>query len=379
MIADKVRMDPFAYALKAAIGPDSVVLDIGAASGIHALLACKFGARHVYAIESNEAIHLAREVAQENGFADRITFIHDLSTKVTLPERADVIVSDLRGVLPLFGAHIPAIVDARQRHLAPGGTLIPKRDTLWVALVGAGRVYREIVKPWDHPYGLAMEEAKQIVLNSWTADLTEGFRPGNLLMPPHNWAVLAYESMVDPDVVSMNSVHQASRNGTAHGLLIWFDAELYEGIGFSNGPQAARPAEVYGRGFFPLLAPVPIAEGDIIKLSIQANLVNGEYDWSWHTHIQARDDTTLIKADFKQSNDVDNAFTLKWITGQVKDSRPTLGDEGRVDLFILGRMDGQATLDQIAQETQNAFPARFKDQQAALNHVYELAQQYRGG
>ena len=379
MIADRVRMDPYAYALKAAIGPDSVVLDIGAASGIHALLACKFGARHVYAIEPNEAIHLAREAAQENGFSDRITFYHDLSTQVTLPERADVIVSDLRGVLPLFGAHIPAIVDARQRHLAPGGTLIPKRDTLWVALVGAGRVYKELVKPWDHPYGLAMEEARRIVLNSWTADLTEGFRLGNLLMAPHNWAVLDYESILEPDVVSMNSIHKASRDGTAHGLLIWFDAELFEGIGFSNGPQAARPAEVYGRGFFPLLAPVPIAEGDIIKLSIQANLVNGEYAWSWHTHIQAREDATLIKADFKQSNAVDNAFTLKWITGQVKDSRPALGDEGRVDLFILGRMDGRATLDQIAQETQNAFPARFKDQQAALIHVYELAQQYRGG
>ena len=38
MIADRARMDPYAYALKAAIGPDSVVLDIGAGTGIHALL-----------------------------------------------------------------------------------------------------------------------------------------------------------------------------------------------------------------------------------------------------------------------------------------------------------------------------------------------------
>ena len=29
MIADKVRMDPYAYAMKAVIGPDTVVLDIG--------------------------------------------------------------------------------------------------------------------------------------------------------------------------------------------------------------------------------------------------------------------------------------------------------------------------------------------------------------
>ena len=125
MIVDDVRMDAYAYALKAAVTPDSVVLDIGAATGIHALLACKFGARQVYAVEPNDAIHLARQIAAVNGFAGRIEFIQDLSTRISLPELADIIVSDMRGVLPLFGQHIPAIVDARQRHLAPGGRLIP--------------------------------------------------------------------------------------------------------------------------------------------------------------------------------------------------------------------------------------------------------------
>ena len=137
MIADQVCMDAYARALKAAVTPNSVVLDIGAATGIHALLACKFGARQVYAVEPNDAIHLAREVAVANGFGGQIDFIQDLSTNVVLPEPADIIVSDMRGVLPLFGQHIPAIVDARQRHLATGGLLIPQRDTLWVALVEA--------------------------------------------------------------------------------------------------------------------------------------------------------------------------------------------------------------------------------------------------
>jgi hypothetical protein len=61
-----------------------------------------------------------------NGYADRITFHQTLSSAITLPQPADVIVSDLRGVLPLMQHHIPAIVDARQRLLAPGGVLIPR-------------------------------------------------------------------------------------------------------------------------------------------------------------------------------------------------------------------------------------------------------------
>jgi len=379
MIADRVRMDPYAYALKAAIRPDSIVLDIGAATGIHALLACKFGARHVYAIESNVAIHLAREVAQANGYGDRITFIHDLSTRVTLPERADVIVSDLRGVLPLFGEHIATVVDARKRHLAPGGTLIPKRDKLWVALVEAGRTYKDLVKPWDYPYGLAMEEARQIALNSWAEGDTDGFRPGNLLMAPHNWSVLEYESIVDPNVAGLNSSHKATRSGTAHGLLIWFDAELFEEIGFSNGPQESRPAEVYGRGFFPLLAPVAIDEGDSIKLTIEAELVDGEYIWRWSTRIQAREDASVIKADFKQSTANDSVLSPERLAGQAKNSRPVLGDAGQIDLFIMGKMDGRATVAQIAREMFSLFPDRFKDQGEALIHVYEVAQQYRDG
>ena len=61
MLDDHVRMDAYAYALKLAVRPDSIVLDIGTATGIHALLACKFGAKKVYAVESNDLIQLARE------------------------------------------------------------------------------------------------------------------------------------------------------------------------------------------------------------------------------------------------------------------------------------------------------------------------------
>ena len=45
MIVDHLRMDAYAQALKSVIRPETVVLDIGAATGIHSLLACKFGAK----------------------------------------------------------------------------------------------------------------------------------------------------------------------------------------------------------------------------------------------------------------------------------------------------------------------------------------------
>src|SRR5438034_88429 len=97
MMCDSSRMAAYDRALRAACGLDSVVLDLGTGTGIHALLACRAGARHVYAVEWSDAIAIAREIAQANGFADRITFIQGRSTDITLPEPVDVVVMDLRG------------------------------------------------------------------------------------------------------------------------------------------------------------------------------------------------------------------------------------------------------------------------------------------
>ena len=44
----------------------------------------------------------ARELAEANGFADRMEFIRGDSRLIELSERVNVIVSDIRGTLPLF-------------------------------------------------------------------------------------------------------------------------------------------------------------------------------------------------------------------------------------------------------------------------------------
>ena len=167
MLADRVRTDAYAEALRRAVKPDSVVLDLGCGPGLFALLACKFGARRVYAVEPDNTINLAREAALANRFADRIEFFQSLSTEITLPEPATIIISDLRGVLPWFQHHIPAIVDARARLLAPDGVLIPRRDVLWVAVVEAADEYEKIVGPWqDNEFGVDLSAGVSRITNT---------------------------------------------------------------------------------------------------------------------------------------------------------------------------------------------------------------------
>src|SRR5712691_7013924 len=152
MIADEQRTDAYARALEARVTDGAVVADLGTGSGIMALIACRAGARRVYAIEPDDVIQVAREAAAANGFADRIHFIQATSTGLDLPEPVDGIVSDLRGALPFFGGGIAAVIDARNRWLTRGrGWLIAERDTLWASLVASPRLRSRCVTSWDKP------------------------------------------------------------------------------------------------------------------------------------------------------------------------------------------------------------------------------------
>ena len=113
MIGDGVRMAAYRRALSSSVRPDCVVLDIGTGTGIMAMLALRYGARRVYAIEPANIIQVARETAAANGMQDRIVFVQDLSSRASLPERVDLIVEDLRGASPWHGTHLLDVMDAR--------------------------------------------------------------------------------------------------------------------------------------------------------------------------------------------------------------------------------------------------------------------------
>jgi len=291
MLADAPRMDAYTGALRQAVKPDSVVLDLGCGPGVFALLACKFGARRVYAVEPDNIVNVAREAAVANGCADRIEFFESLSTEIALSEPATVIISDLRGVLPWFEQHIPSIIDARERLLARGGVLIPRRDVLWAAVVEAPEQYDELVGPWQK-FDLDLSAGTRLITNTWRKSY---LKPEQLLVDPVCWTSIDYYEVQNADVQGEIS-WRASRNGTAHGVAVWFDSELADGIGFSNHPAAAKM--IYGVGLFPFSQPVGINAGERIELRLAADLVQDGYVWRWDTEFFAG---ARLKASFKQS------------------------------------------------------------------------------
>lgn len=368
MLEDTPRLHAYVAALKETVTSDSVVLDLGCGPGYFSLLAAQLGARRVYAIEPDPVIQLAREAAASNGLADKIEFFECFSTDVTLPEKATIIVSDLRGVLPWYQQNLASIIDGRNRLLARGGVLIPRRDVLWAALVEAADKYKEIVGPWEQP-ALNLSSAKTAATNTWRKAY---LKPEQLLTTPVSWAILNYDEFEDLDCKAEIS-WQVERPGIAHGFNVWFDSELVGDIKFSNHPK--EPELIYGSGLFPFPHPVELARDDQVELQLSADLIRDDYVWRWNTTIldgQSRE----MKANFKQSTLYRTPLSPAKLRKQAATYKPSLNQKGQIKSFILQLMTGDHSLEEIATQVVARFPEQYSDWTDALSEVTAVSLEF---
>jgi protein arginine N-methyltransferase 1 len=295
MIEDGVRLRAYRDALAASIKPGARVLDLGAGTGILSLLACQLGAGKVYAVEPSDALVVARQLAQDNGYAGRIEFLQVSSFDVRLPSPVDVMVSDLRGVLPLHGGHIPAIVDARRRLLAPGGVQIPARDRVLVQLVNDASLHDAGVGIWrDGAFGLDLRGALRWAAHQMhKADLSRSAMLGE----PQAAFELDYATVESPDAAG-TARWTLAEAGVAHGFGAWFETQLVAGIGYSNAPD--QPRAIYGQMFFPFPEPLAVARGDDVAVRLAATLVDDTYVWRWDTTVRGKDGGSRCR--FQQSS-----------------------------------------------------------------------------
>lgn len=287
---DRVRTGAYVQALGETVRADSLVVNIGAGTGLFAIVAAQLGARRVVAIEVNRVIDLAREIAMANSVADRIEFIRDVSTNVTLDEPADIIVSDLHGVLPLFEHHIPSIVDARSRLLKPGGILLPQTEQLLGALVYLPSFYRRRFEvPWSHnELGIDLKVVRPLLINDWQRIFAH---ERQLVTQPKQLATLDYNTIKDPNLRSTLE-WTMTESATSHGLLLWFDAQVFGPSGFSNQPGKTKL--IYGQALFPFERPIRLERNQRITVTITAKYYDGDYIWTWRTSVYDEANEFLI-------------------------------------------------------------------------------------
>ncbi len=376
MIANRVRVGAYRRALEKVVKPGAIVVDIGTGTGLFAVFACQLGARKVFAIENEEIIELARQIAKDNGCAEHIEFIRDLSTRVELPVRADVIVADIHGALPIYSGGLRSLIDARRRFLAAGGTMVPRQERIWTAAINLPpTIYAKKVSVWrDKRWGIDLSAGCRFGTDS---EFNVTCKPKQLVTKPVCVVTLDYLKLESPSF-SSQVVLQATRNGRANGYGFWFDSDLADGVFMSAAPGHARAeyaGGIYSTVFAPWPEPVAIQVGDQIRASLCFTAIKDNCVWRWDTRIEAAG-AQQAQAEFRQSNFNSMFISSASLHKHAPTQRPRLNKTGVVARAILELMDGGLSHAELARIVMKRFPEEFRDEREALQTAADLSERY---
>ena len=371
MFADRQRHDAYERALRESIRPGDVVLDIGTGIGVYALLAAKLGARRVFAVEPNPFVELGPRLAATNGLADRVEFIEAMSTQIDLPEPVDVVVADLRGVLPYHEHNFASLRDARRRFLKPGGIMMPTSDRIFAALATNANGERQFRSVWiDNPFDLDLSEAMADQAHALRQD---SVRPDDLRSEPFQISSVDYASSDEDNDFDHRAAVEITSPGTVHGFSVWFEATVLPGITYATGPFS--PPTVYGMAFLPFGEPREVEEGDTVSVRLSARQADDDYVWTWGAFsgddAGGAPDWEVEQTTFRSTPIDVRRIMRRRANHRIGGSRALDADRTALQMLSEG-----ATLG----ETSDALVADFgdvvADAPAALTRVADLAERY---
>jgi len=297
MLSDHVRMQAFHTAIKCMVKPGDIVVDLGAGTGILGIWALQAGASKVYAIEQTGAIELAREVARVNGCLDRIEFIQDNSMNVSLPQRANAIISETLGSFAVDENMLQFITDARERLLEDKGVLIPDGIDLFAAPVDSEDIYKKI-DFWRKLPGVDFSPAFELFSRKM---MVESVLPDQLLAKPLRLQPVNLNSWKEASYMS-RGYFPIRRTGVIHGMAGWFTASLCDAVHINTAPD--QPETHWKQAFFPFRDPVRVVPGDVLDWMVE---VSGKSSDSDHTNISYQYRCTQMREEMQKSGAGRNA------------------------------------------------------------------------
>ena len=248
MLNDRARTDAFLAGIAQTVRSGDVVVDLGTGTGVLALAAARAGARRVYAIEAGRIGEAARRLFQANGVADRVTLVPGWSTRVSLPERADVLVSEVIGNDPFAEGACELVADAQRRLLKPRARMVPRRLRVFGLPVSLpARLLRRpsfpvaALRRWRSWYGfdfmplrdLPQAPAKVLYVDPYRA------RRWPALGPPVSLADVNLLRLPQRPL-RVRRRARATRNGRLDGVLVSFELQLGSQATLATHPGHVR-------------------------------------------------------------------------------------------------------------------------------------------
>jgi hypothetical protein len=268
----------YLQALERCVRPGSVLLLLGDPNGLRAVAACRAGARRVYVLTSPRS-RLQTAVARENGCADRITCLTTMREAAAVQERIDLVLA-AGGVIdvPIHGSSLLAwrAIDGGAHSTA---ATMPGAERVSLGLVNAPDAYGRHVDPWDKgETGWDLEPARTRALNMWSR---ARFADDQLLTGSIDAGHLDY-AVPDRRAIAASAKFEVERDCTAHGIAMWTEVELAEGIVLDARPGSRFQLD---QTFFPWPRPVDLRAADRVTIHIRGDALDGASTWSWRSTI----------------------------------------------------------------------------------------------
>lgn len=268
IVRDQGRNDVYERALQHFVTPDTVVLKIGAGTGILAMMAARAEAKHVYTCEMETLVaQAAQENIVRNGYADRVTVIPKKSTDIVvgkdLPAPVDLLVSEIVDNSLLGEDVLPIMEDAHERLLCPGALVLPSQIALRGALVGGA--------PWS-------DRCRLGEISGFDLSAFNHLAPP-VVRPKVDGATLDQALSDDVELLRFDfsaPAHYpaerkeisltARRAGTADGFLHWIWLGFADQIQYDNRPPAKT---AWGPRLHVFPKPLSLQAGDTVRLAVE--------------------------------------------------------------------------------------------------------------
>jgi protein arginine N-methyltransferase 1 len=355
LLGDRDRVDRFRDAIHEVVRPGDVVVDIGTGTGLLAFFACQAGAARVFAIEEGPIVNLARELSLLNRFADRIEFFDDLSYRVELPERADVLITETLWNFGLGEGMVGFLVDARRRLLKPDARVIPAAVDLRVVPVQSDRLNAQLQNRPPDRHGIDLSPVRHYMVNNVHMPHLDA---GGFLSKSALLISTELDDTATPDFAATIAV-EASKAGVMHGICGWFCSRLSPSVVLDTEPPSTDSS--WAHAFFPMQNPVGVLTGD--EITIRIDTADNGSVWRWRVAVR-RGGKTIGAYD-----QVSSSGFPKDRHARANATPPRTTLDGEVTGWVLRAMDGTRSLAQLEADVLEQFGSRYARTEDALNLV----------
>jgi predicted nicotinamide N-methyase len=268
MMNDRRRNAAWKKALSRAVHPGTRALEIGTGAGMLALMAARAGAAKVTTCERDPIMAcLAREIVEQNGFANRIDVIAKPSRQLLpgedLEAPADLLFCDIFGDNLFDFEPLAFLADARRRLTKPDAVVVPAAGAIRLAL-GNWETYR-IAAHIDHAAGFDFTTFGDFA--SAPIYVTIGDADLSLKSEPVEAFRFDFSSLSHPTDGRTELALVATEDAEVNGIVHWLRLELDADTTLEARPE---PGAQYllSPCFWPLPEPLSLRRGATLQAAV---------------------------------------------------------------------------------------------------------------